>query len=133
MKKYYILLGLIQAFTALGAIPAGLGYILDPSGAGMGTTVEILKNSPFSSFLIPGLFLLIVNGLGQAAGAWLSFARKPLAPKASVVLGVILIFWIILQVFWIGLTHFLQPFFFIVGVIEAGTGWYLTRNKDVTI
>lgn len=133
MKKYYIILGFIQAFTALGAIPAGIGYISDPSGEGMGTTTKILENSPFTSFLIPGLFLLIVNGLGQAAGAWLSFTRKHLAAKASITLGIILILWIILQVFWIGLTHFLQPFFFIVGIIEAGTGWYLLRDKNITV
>jgi hypothetical protein len=29
MKKYFIILGCIQAFIALGAIPAGLGYLSD--------------------------------------------------------------------------------------------------------
>jgi len=35
MKKHYIILGALQSFTALGAIPAGLGYLLDTSGKGM--------------------------------------------------------------------------------------------------
>jgi hypothetical protein len=29
MKKYFTILGSLQAFTALGAIPAGIGYLLD--------------------------------------------------------------------------------------------------------
>ena len=37
MKKYYIILGILQLFTALGAIPAGYGYLSDTSGEGMGT------------------------------------------------------------------------------------------------
>ena len=129
MKKFYIILGIIEAITAIGAVPAGLGYIMDTSGKAMGTTTAILENSPFSSFLIPGLFLLIVNGLGQATGAYLAFRRNALAAKFSIALGVILIFWIILQVNWIGLSHFLQPVFFITGILEAGTGYYILKEK----
>ena len=113
----------------MGAIPAGLGYIMDPSGKGMGTTTAILNNSPFSSFLIPGLFLFIVNGLGQATGAFLAFKRNSLAAKFSIALGLVLISWITLQVYWIGLTHFLQPVFFITGILEASIGYYILKGK----
>ena len=129
MKKFYLILGIIEAITALGAIPAGLGYIMDPSGKGMGTTTTILNSSPFSSFLIPGLFLFIVNGLGQATGAFLAFKRNSLAAKFSIALGLVLISWITLQVYWIGLTHFLQPVFFITGILEASIGYYILKGK----
>ena len=131
MKKYHIILGIIQAFTALGAIPAAYGYLSDTSGAGMGTSTELLAKSPFDSFLIPGLFLLVVNGFGNAIGAFLSFRMMALAGKAGIVLGIILCFWIILQVYWIGLGSLLQPFFFIVGIAEAWLGWYILKHSLV--
>lgn len=32
MKKYFYILGSLKALTALGAIPAGFGYLLDIFG-----------------------------------------------------------------------------------------------------
>jgi hypothetical protein len=129
MKKYYIILGTLQAFTALGAIPAGLAYLLDTSGARLGVTPELLANSPFSSFLIPGLFLLVVNGIGNAVGAFLSFTRNKHAAYAGIILGAILFLWIIIQVIWISLSSFMQPLFFIVGIAEIYLGWRILKNK----
>ncbi|KKP51234.1 MAG: hypothetical protein UR43_C0026G0007 [candidate division TM6 bacterium GW2011_GWF2_33_332] len=128
MKKYFIILGCIQAFIALGAIPAGIGYLNDPTGTGLGTSVEILKDSPFSDFLIPALFLLIVNGLGNVFGTVLSLRKKPIAGKAGFVLGVILCFWILIQVYWIGLISFMQPMFLIIGIIEGSLGLIIIKK-----
>ena len=128
MKKYFIILGSVQLFVALGAIPAGLMFLLDTSGAMMGTSQAMLAHSPFSSFLIPGLFLLVVNGLGNAAGAVLSFKRKSLAAMAGLFLGIVLCLWIVIQVYMIGFISFLQPLMFAVGVVEAVTGWMLYRK-----
>jgi hypothetical protein len=113
-------------------IPAGLLYLMDKSGELMGTTTEILSDTPFDSFLIPGLFLVIVNGIGQAAGAYVSFKLKPFAGISGLTLGIVLIIWIIMQVYWIGFTHFLQPFFFVVGVIEASIGYYIFKRGALT-
>lgn len=131
MKKFHNILGMIQAFTAIGAIPAAYGFLSDISGAGMGTNTELLAKSPFDSFLIPGLFLLIVNGFGNAIGAFLSFRMKALAGMTGIVLGIILCFWIIIQVYWIGLGSLLQPFFLIVGIAEAWLGWYILKHSLV--
>lgn len=128
MKKYFMILGSLQAFTAIGAIPAGIGYLLDTTGKGMGVTTEILANSPLNSFLLPGLFLLIVNGLAHIAGAWLSFSRNRYAGHAGLTLGVVLTIWIIIQVAWIGLSHFLQPLFLVIGLINIFLSWKIIRS-----
>lgn len=129
MKKYFIILGVIQLITSTGAIPAGLLFVLDPSGTSMGNSTEMLADSPFSTFLIPGLSLLIVNGFGSIFGALLSFRQKELAGAAGVVLGVILCFWILVQIKIIGLSSFLQPVFFIVGLTEIILGYTITNRK----
>jgi hypothetical protein len=128
MKKYFMILGSLQAFTAIGAIPAGIGYLLDTTGQRMGVTTEMLANSPFDSFLLPGLFLLVVNGLAHVAGAWLSFSRNRFAGHAGLTLGVVLTIWIIIQVAWIGLSHFLQPLFLIIGLINIFLSWKIIKS-----
>lgn len=133
MKKYYIILGALQAFTALGAIPAGLGYLLDTSGKGMGVTTDLLSKSPLNSFLLPGLFLLIVNGFGNALGAYLSFTRNKFAGQLGLILGVLLTLWIIIQVAWITLSSFLQPLFLVIGLTNIFLSRMILKNKSNVI
>lgn len=133
MKKYYITLGSLQTFTALGAIPAGIGYLLDVSGQRMGVTTELLANSPLDSFLLPGLFLLFVNGIANAFGAFLSFTRKKSAGYVGIILGIILITWIIIQVTWITLSSFLQPLYLIIGTAYVFLGWKIVKYSSKVI
>lgn len=131
MKKYSIILGSTQLFIAAGAIPAGLLYLIDPSGSKMGTPTEMLVNSPFSTFLIPGLFLLIINGFANVAGAVMSFKKNPYAGIVGIALGLTLCVWIIFQIKWIGFNSFLQPLFLLIGIFEAVTGLIIIKLKKV--
>jgi hypothetical protein len=128
MKKFYFTLGSLQAVTAIGAIPAGIGYLMDTSGAGMGASPELLANSPLDSFLLPGLFLLLVNGIANGAGAFLSFTRNKYAGHTGLILGLVLSLWIIIQVAWISLISPLQPIFLVIGLINTFLGWKIIRS-----
>lgn len=128
MKKYYILLGSLQVFTALGAIPAGILFLMDTSGSLMGMSPEFLSDSPLASFLIPGLFLLIVNGIANIVGAFLSFSQNRFAGHTGLALGTILCLWIGIQYAWLTETSFLQPTIFIVGLCEILAGWKIIRK-----
>ena len=132
MKKYYVILGALQAFTALGAIPAGLGYLLDTSGKGMGVTTDMLSDSPLNSFLLPGLFLFIVNGFANVIGAYLSFRQNKIAGYTGLILGVALSLWIIIQVAWITLSSFLQPLYLAIGIINIFLSLRILKNKPRT-
>ena len=118
MKSKTIYLGIIQTIVGIGAIPAGLAMILDPYGTNLGMSTEILLKSPFQNFFIPGLFLFIVNGLFSVIGAILSFTGNKYAGLNGLGLGLFLIIWICVQIYFIGLTHFLQPLYFVIGIIE---------------
>lgn len=128
MKKFYYILGSLQAITAVGAIPAGIGYITDTTGKGMGVSVELLANSPLKSFLLPGLFLLLVNGLAHLIGSYLSFTRHKYAGYTGLILGVLLSLWIMIQVAWISLSSVLQPIFLLIGLINTYMGWRIIKT-----
>ena len=46
-----------------GGIYGGWMLVTAPSGEKFEWTVEILKNTPFKNFLIPGIILIVVNGI----------------------------------------------------------------------
>jgi hypothetical protein len=92
--------------------------VIKPDGSGLGMSPEILQNTPFSNFLIPGLFLFVVNGLLNLLAAILSFIRNKFGSYLGLVLGIMLVLWIIIQVWLISLESFMQPLFFLIGLGE---------------
>ncbi len=117
MKFLYYSLGSLQIFVGVNAAIAGVMMILDPSGASMGFSVEMLAKSPFSNFLIPAIILFVVNGLGSFVGAFLALKRNLYASFGGLLLGGILCGWILFQVMWIE-HSFLHTAIFVLGCIE---------------
>ena len=114
-----IALGLLQIFIGIGGVPAGLIFITDPSGSGMGFSPELLEGTPFPNYLLPGVFLFAVNGVASLVGGVLSLARQRYAGAVAMALGALLIGWIVVQVALIGLVSWLQPVYFGLGVVEV--------------
>lgn len=129
LKRLEPILGVFESIVALGAIPAGLSLIADPTGTGLGLAPEILEGTPFQNYLIPGLFLLLVNGFGNVAGAFYSFKRKKLSAELGLILGILLLGWILIQVYLIGWTNFLQTIFFIVAIVEIVLSLVILRKE----
>lgn len=129
-KRTNLILGIVQIFVALGALPAGYSMIVEPSGRDLGMTVEALEGSPFSNYLIPGIALFTINGLFNIAGALFSFRRSRLAGPAGLVLGTAMIVWIVVQVNSVGLSHFLQPAYFAIGIFEIYLSVIILRNRS---
>ena len=50
-------------FLGLSALPPGVLMILDPSGVNMGLPPEMLDQSPFENFRVPGVLLGFFNGI----------------------------------------------------------------------
>ena len=116
-------------FVGLGAVAGGLGAILDPSGESLGVTVDLLINSPFENYLIPGIVLFSLIGLTSLLVSFLTFKQHLLSGGATIILGFIMIIWIVLQVYWIGWLTLLQPTFLVIGFAEIILGFVLhSRN-----
>ncbi len=57
------LLIFLLGFLSLSAIVGGVMLILSPQGSGIEMPIELLDNSPFKNFLVPGIILLVIFGL----------------------------------------------------------------------
>lgn len=119
--------GVLQLFIGIGAV--GIGLILKPDGSNLGMSVELLGESPFEDFLIPGIVLLSINGLGSILGGLLSFRRHLYAGKVTMILGVVMVIWIASQVYWIGLISWMQPVYFVLGIMEVFLGVMIGKTS----
>ena len=113
-------LAALEIFIGLGALPAGWALVADPSGGALGMPREWLRGSPFADYLVPGLVLFVVNGVGQLAGGVLTFLQRGPYRALAAGLGLFLLLWIAAQVYWIGYGSFLQPLYFLLGLLELG-------------
>jgi len=120
-------LGILQVLIGLGAVGGGLGLILEPSGSNLGMPLDMLKNTPFSTFLVPGVVLLIVNGFGSLVGAAASFTRYRQAGEIAMALGFFLVAWILFQVYWFASVHWLHVLYFGLGLLEIVLGGLLRK------
>jgi len=124
------LLMVLLLFQGISATPSGLMLVLDPTGGWLQMPLNMLEGTPFPNYLIPGLILSIVLGLGAFfVLACLFFlpdwgwARRLNSVKsqhwtwtASAAFGLASMIWIMVQVLLIGLGAFIQAFYFGVGL-----------------
>jgi hypothetical protein len=115
----------IQFFVGFTAAVSGSLLVISPSGELLRAPLEMLRGSPFRDFLIPGVILSLVNGIGQIAAAVLTLRRHRFAGYAGAVFGLGLMIWIFLQVSWIGGGHILQYSYFFLGVLETALAFVL--------
>ncbi|WP_411168188.1 hypothetical protein ACH36K_13780 [Clostridium sp. MB05] len=118
MKKVYNLLFVLHVFVGLGAIGGGSMAILNPQGPG-GISTEVLKNSPFSNFLIPGIILCTVIGLGNVFSAVSIIFKSKYQGYISSIVSWALVVWIIVQCIMLEMIIYLHVIFFIVGLVQA--------------
>ena len=110
-------LGVYHLLIGLGGVAGGVGAVIDPSGAAMGISTEALKTGPFESFLIPGLFLLVIIGLANVAAAICAWRRIRIQAYLTGGLSVVMVGWIIIQVYMLWSINVLHVVYFFVGVI----------------
>jgi hypothetical protein len=118
MKKVYRLLFALHAFVGVGAVFGGLAAITNPQSP-LGIPIEILKNSPFSNFFIPGIILFTIIGLGNIVSALMFRFKSKFQGYISSVFSWALVIWIVVQCIMLNTIAPLHIIFFIIGSIEA--------------
>jgi hypothetical protein len=115
----------------VSAIYGGVSLVVDPSGALLKMEADMLANTPFNSYLLPGLILGLLLGLVPLMLIWPLLARphwkwarklniynrQYWAWTYSLYLGFAVIIWIDVQIFLIGYSQFIQTFIAGLGVL----------------
>ncbi len=117
------------AFLALTATLGAVLLIRDPSGSPMQISQRVLEHTPFHSFLIPGILLLVSQGLlcgvilsiaifsQRGYGWWIGFQ------------GCMLFGWITIEVILVREVVWLHYIYWVLGLVLIACGWALWRNE----
>ncbi|GAA3699794.1 hypothetical protein GCM10022204_15540 [Microlunatus aurantiacus] len=111
----YWLLVSVTVFYALSAIGGGLGMVV---ADGLSMPKSLLAATPFTTFAIPGVILLLVVGGTQAWAAWLLIARHESALLWSTVAGFGMVIWIISEIYLIHAFTWIQSIYVIGGLLQ---------------
>jgi hypothetical protein len=119
------------AFLGVSAVFGGLVLVLDPTGGLIHMPLALLEFSPFRDFLIPGLILGIVFGIGSFAtflalwfrplwsfGAALTrFTGEHWSWSAAFAVGVGQVIWIVTQMLMLRGVSWLHLVFGVLGLL----------------
>lgn len=126
MKKQIIFL---SGFIGIGACAGGIGALSDISGANMGIDAhEALVHAPFATFLIPGLFLLIVIGVGNLLVAYSAWKQLVSYPYWEILMGLIMLLWLLMQCIMLFAINPLHIIFFLLGLCQILLGCLTIRQ-----
>ncbi len=123
-EKGRILLGVLLAFLALNAWAGGF-YAM--SGA-PGVPVEWLSGSPFEDYFVPGLVLFFGLGGTFLLASLAVFTNWRFAPHVAGLSAALLVAWLVVQVWIIGIVSFMQPVTAFVAFVVAVMAWALPRD-----
>jgi len=117
----------IESLTGTAAALGGALLIARPDGQLIGARTSALAGSPFVSWRVPGVLLLVLVGGGYLTAAFCVASRARFAPALSVVAGLGLVVFESCEVLWLGFQP-LEFVFIAVGLIVAVLGLRLTRS-----
>jgi hypothetical protein len=131
-KSAHILAVLILIFSGISACFGGWMLITSPDGSSLGMAVSLLGHSPFSDFLIPGIVLFTLIGLLSLVSAYLIFRDVTRYSFLTILMGLIIIGWIVVQAIMIQTVNYLHVIFVAAGLLLVVSGLLLRKQNIIT-
>ena len=128
MRIFTLILLLILGISAVGG---GWMLITDPSGISLGIPSDLLKETPFNDYLIPGIILFIFNGVLSLITAILMIKKSKYFTFFLIFQGLFLSTWLTVELilnldFY---THHLHLPLYLMSIIFIGSGYKLMERK----
>ena len=124
-RNVRIALVVVDLFLAASAVAGAIGLVV----GFMNIPLNVLYGTAFADFTVPALLLgIVVGGSALAAAAIALFGPRRLAllepwrfdALASAAAGCIMVGWMVIEVAMVGLGSWLQPTYFVVGLLMIG-------------
>jgi hypothetical protein len=112
------LLLITEAVTGLSALICGGLLVTWPDGSAIGLPLFLLETSPFDNFFIPGLILALVVGGSQLMALLTGISNLTSAGRRTLIAGILLTGWIIIQVIMIRGISWLHLVFAGIGLFQ---------------
>ena len=124
----------LLVLVSLNALAAGYGFIKDPAGKGLGIGTDYLRpGAPFHNFLVPGVVLFVVIGVGSGIVAVSAMAKYHGYKTLVALQGIIIAGWIVVQLFMVKSFHPLHLIIGLIGAVLFYVGMALKKNRRESI
>ncbi len=111
------LLFILISFLALTSFISGLLILSHPDGSSLTLRLDMLKDTPFHNFLVPGLVLTILVGGTNLIAVVYNIKRLPNRYNWAIAGGVMIICFILTQIILIKATSWLQFLYLGIGFL----------------
>jgi hypothetical protein len=129
MKTVRVIATVALAFLSITAIWGANLLMQDPTGRPMDIPVSLLQHSPFHSFFIPGMILLVSNGLLPLAFTVATAFRKLPYSRWIAFQGCVLFGWISIEVIMLREVVWLHYVYWGLALVLVACGWALHRHE----
>lgn len=120
------ILVVVELFIGLTAVAGGFALLFH----WIELPIELLRDSPLSSYDIPGVVLMAVVGGSALFAAFAVQHRHPWAPELSILAGVASIAWIAVEIAIVGpVAPALQGLYFALGLVTILLAARLWANE----
>jgi hypothetical protein len=128
-----VLLKIFASFLLLvngvGALYGNYHLIFFPDGSSLGMTTALLEHSPFTDFFIPGIILLVSNGIISFVALYALIRNVKTYPLLLASEGAILFGWIVIQIMMLRQVAALHIIYWLIGLLLIVSGLLLKRAR----
>jgi hypothetical protein len=117
-------------FLGVTAVAGAWPLLKDPSGELLKMPLSLLQHTPFHSYLIPGIVLLVCNGLLSFLVLLFTMRRIKNYGSWIVIQGIVLAIWLLTEIAWIRLIFWAQGVYFAVAAFLILAGWALSGRRS---
>lgn len=129
MKAARILVTTALVFLGLSAIMGAIPLLMHPAGKPWTMPQSLLQYSPFHSYLIPGIILLVANGFLSLWALWLTVRRHSGYGWWVAAQGCVLLGWLIGEIVFLRLVMWAQYLYSAVALLLVFSGIALARQR----
>lgn len=129
MKIFRYIAMLLLLLNGVSAVFGGYVLIDDPTGGGMHMPVELMKTGPFKDYLIPGIYLFSVLGIGSLVVLFMVIFHTRYHAQAVFLEGLATIAWIVIQMIVVQDIVLLQIVYLSVGAILVLCSLSLSNSR----
>ena len=112
-----VILFLLISFLSVTAILSGLLLISQPDGSLLNLSLSLLEGTYFSSYLVPGILLLIFVGGVNLLAVFYNLKKDRGRYDWAMAGGFVVSGWVAIQLLLIHTVHWLHILYFGIGVI----------------
>jgi hypothetical protein len=111
------ILFILVSFIAITATISGLLMITNPKGEIMNLSLNLLHQTPFRDFMLPGILLTAVVGGVNLLAVFYNLQRHPKRYNWAIAGGVMTCGWIVVQMILIQISYGLHFLYLGVGIL----------------